>query len=330
MAANLTAQYLKAEERYRAARTADEKVDALQEMLREIPKHKGTSHMQADLKRKIAQAKKEVGKKSATARQTQTYEHHIAREGAGQVVLIGPPNSGKSTLLARLSNADVVVADYPYATRKPQPCMVAFQDVQIQVIDTPPVSRDFFETWLAGLVRNADLAVVLLDLASDDLLDDYEVVLARLEAHKLRFLAAADERFTADGVALKRTFLAGNKADDPRAEGNLALLREMVGDRFEIVALSAKTGDGVDAWVRRVYDGLGVVRVYSKQPGKDADHDPVLLARGATVGDFARSIHKEFAEKLKYAKLWGTGKFDGQMVNRDFELSEGDVIELHL
>ena len=329
MAANLTAQYLKAEERYRAARTADEKVDALQEMLREIPKHKGTSHMQADLKHKIAQAKKEVGKKPATARQAS--EYHFSREGAGQVVVIGPPNSGKSSLLGRLSNAEVVVADYPFSTRKPQPCMVAFEDVQIQMIDTPPVSRDFFETWLAGIVRNADQVVVLLDLASDDLLDDYEVVLARLEDHKLRFLAEPAERFAADGVALKKTFLAGNKADSPRAQENLALLAELVGDRFEIVTLSAKTGEGIDAWLRRVYRGLGVIRAYSKQPGKEADTDPVLLPRGATVGDFARSIHKEFAEKLKYAKHWGAaGKFDGQMVNRDFELSEGDVIELHV
>jgi ribosome-interacting GTPase 1 len=327
MAANLTPAYRKAEERYREARTAEEKIDALQEMLREIPKHKGTSHMQADLKSKIAQAKKDAGKKSATARQT--YEYHYPREGAGQVVLIGPPNSGKSTLMARLSNAEVVIADYPYSTRKPQPCMVPYQDVQIQVIDTPPVSRDFFETWLAGIVRNADLVVLLLDLASDDLLDDFEVVLTRLEAHKLRFLRDPGERYTPDGLALKRTLLAGNKSDDPRAAGNLGLLTEMIGERFEIITLSAATGEGVDAWVAGLYRALGVVRVYSKQPGKPADTDPVLLPRGATLEDFARTIHKEFAEKLKYAKVWGAGKFDGQMVNRDFELSEGDIIELH-
>ena len=329
MPANLTAQYLAADARYRGASTNEEKIEALQEMLREIPKHKGTDHMQADIKKKISQVKKAMGKRSATARQS--YEYHIAKEGAGQVILVGPPNAGKSSLLARLSNAEPEVADYPYTTRKPMPCMVPFENVQIQTIDTPPVSADFLETWLAGMVRNADLVVLLLDAASDDLLDDYEVVLSRLQERKLVFHADPKERFSPDGTAWKMTMIVCNKADDPRAAGNVELLRELVGDRFEIMTLSTITGEGVEHWLRRVFERLGVIRIYTKQRGKEPDRDdPVLLKRGATVYDFARTIHKDFAEKLRFAKLWGAGKYDGQMVNRDFTLSDEDVVEIHI
>lgn len=329
MPANLTQQYLNADARYREAKTPEEKIEALQEMLREIPKHKGTDHMQADIKRRLSQAKKEQARRPATSRKADS--HHIPKEGAGQVILVGPPNSGKSSILGSLSNAETEIADYPYATRKAVPGMVAYDNVQIQMIDTPPISKEFYETWLAGMVRNADIVVLFLDLSSDDLLEDYEVVLERLGASKLQFEADPKERFTEEGIALKRTIIAGNKIDDPRARDNLELFREMVGGRFEILTLSAATGEGVEAWVERIWEMLGMIRVYSKQPGKDADRsDPVLLKAGATVDDFARSIHKDFAAKMKYAKIWGQGKYDGQMVNRDYELFDEDIIEMRI
>lgn len=329
MPANLTAQFRAAETRLRNARTPDEKLEALQEMLREIPKHKGTDHMQADIKKKMSQVRKEMGKKSGTARTGNDY--HIPREGAGQVILVGPPNSGKSMILDRLSKAKPKVADFPYTTHNPQPCMVRFENIQIQMIDTPPISKEFFESWLPGLVRNADLVVFFLDLSSDELLDDYETVLNRLEKSKLRFEANPTQRFDAEGLALKKTSIVGNKCDTENASANLDFLKELVAGKFEITPISAKNGEGIESWLKSVFIQLEKIRIYTKQPGKNPElNTPVLLKKGATVDDFARNIHKDFEHNLKYAKIWGEGKYDGQMVNRDYVLSDEDILELHM
>ena len=246
MPANLTQQYLNADARYRAATTDEEKLDALQEMLREIPKHKGTDHMQADIKRKISQLKKQAGKKSATGVRRKN-EFHVSKEGAGQVVIVGPPNSGKSALAGALSTAEPEVADYPFTTHRPQPCMGLFENVQIQLVDTAPIAEDYLEPWLPGLVRNADLVSLVLDLSSDDLLDHYEICLRRLEESKLALIADPAQRFGEEGVANKKTHLVGAKSDAPNAADNLEILTEIVDGRFEIIPVSIHRRETLDA-----------------------------------------------------------------------------------
>ena len=166
MPANLTPQYLDADKRFRQAKNAAEKISALEDMLALIPKHKGTEKMQADLKRRLSKAREEAQKKGKAGARGNTY--HVPREGAGQVVLVGPPNSGKSTLLAMLTNAIPEVGDYPFTTRKPLPGMMDFENVKIQLVDLPPIAPEWTEGWVYALIRNAELVLVLVDLASDD------------------------------------------------------------------------------------------------------------------------------------------------------------------
>ena len=168
MPANLTPEYRRAEKEFRAAKTPHGKLACLEHMLRVMPKHKGTDHMQADLKRRISRLREQNEHKSGKAKRAPVSK--VEKEGAGQIVLLGAPNSGKSQLLAALSNAHVNVADYPFSTHLPQPGMMHFEDVQIQLVDTPPVTADYMEMWMPDTVRRADRALLVVDLGNDTLL----------------------------------------------------------------------------------------------------------------------------------------------------------------
>jgi hypothetical protein len=344
MPANLTPDYLEAEHKFRTATTHREKLAALEEMLATLPKHKGTEKMQADLKRRLAKLRQEEQKKSSTAKHKPFYQ--VDKEGAGQVVLIGPPNSGKSSLLARLTHAQPEIADYPFTTRLPLPGMMPFENIQIQLVDTPPIARDHTDPWVLGIVRNADAALIVVDLADDDLLSKIEETLALLEQSNLALRTTRPASLnqpdrSSDQVpspetkpkipVFKPTILVGTKLDLPNAADDFELLKELVGDRLRVLAVSTKEGSSLDALKREIYRLLGIIRVYTKQPGKKPDFTaPFVLKHGSTVLDVARTVHRDFVQRLKYARIWGTNKFEGQMVHRDHVLEDGDVIELHV
>jgi ribosome-interacting GTPase 1 len=328
MPANLTPQYLDAEKRLRQAKTPAEKISALEEMLALIPKHKGTEKMQADLKRRLSKAREEAQKRGKAG--GRGFAYHVPREGAGQVALVGPPNSGKSTLLAMLTNAEPDIADYPFTTRKPLPGMMEFENIKIQLVDLPPLAPAWTEGWVFALVRNADLALVVVDLADDDVLEQVEQVKAQLAEHKIRLAGQPTAQSADDPLVEKRALLVGNKDDLDGAKERAALLSELYAAELPVLTISAATGSNLEALRRALYDGLRIVRVYTKSPGKKPDFDaPFVLKRGATVLDVAEAVHKDIAAGLKFAKIWGADKFDGQRVTRDYVVQDGDVIELH-
>ena len=157
MPANLTPQYLEAERRFRQATSPDEQLEALEAMMATIPKHKGTEHMRADIRRRMAKVRTEAARSKKAAAKGPTW-HHVPREGAGQIALVGAPNAGKSRLLAALTNANPVVAPYPFSTRTPLPGMVPFEDINIQLVDLPPIAPETAEPWLFALARQQLLA----------------------------------------------------------------------------------------------------------------------------------------------------------------------------
>ncbi|OGL42600.1 MAG: hypothetical protein A2161_01700 [Candidatus Schekmanbacteria bacterium RBG_13_48_7] len=328
MPANLTPDYHAAEARYRIAVTVEEKLDALREMLRVIPKHKGTDRLQGDIKRKISQLKKESIKKSATSRKTAFFL--VDKEGEGQIFIVGAPNTGKSQLLMSLTNAKSDVAPYPYTTQKPIPGMMQFENIQFQLIDTPPIDREFMESWLPGIIRNGNLVLLLADLSSPDALEQIDVVMDKLQKSKIHFVKETKAEYQSDGLMHMPLIIVGSKLDANGAAENAGIISELYGQKFETVCVSALDGSGLQDLKQRIYNNLHIIRVYTKSPGKQPDfNDPVVLNLGETVLDFARQIHKDFAFNLKHAKIWGTGMYDGQKVQRDFVLREGDVLELH-
>jgi len=322
MPANLTPDYLAADKKFKTAVTPQDRLAALEEMLTTIPKHKGTEKMQANLKRRIAKLRGEMQKKKGAARGKPFY--HVDKEGAGQVLLIGAPNAGKSRLLRALSNAEPEVAEYPFTTRVPLPGMVKFENVQIQLVDLPPITLEFQEGWLYGIIRTGDAGVLVVDLASEDIITQTEAVLNLLAGQGIRLLR--DPREPNE----KRTVVAANKLDAPGAAERLQLLREFIGDQLPVIPVSAAAGTGLDGLRQTMYDLLRVIRVYSKPPGKKADRGaPFILKQGATVLDAAEAIHREFVERLKFARLWSGQHYQGQMVGRDHVLADGDIIEIH-
>lgn len=325
MPANLTPDYLESEKRFKSAKTTAEKVIALEEMLATIPRHKGTEKLQADLKRRLSKLKISEERKPANRLGLM---HRVEREGAGQVALVGPPNAGKSLLLRRLTHATPQVADYPFTTRLPLPGMMAFEDVQIQLIDLPPVHPDSAESWVYQIVRNADAALVVVDLSDPDLLEDLEATLKELELAKVTLERPGAP--LSSGWLAKPALMVANKIDCPGAASSLEVLRELYGARFRILVVSAETGVGSDELRRSVFDLLELVRVYTKAPGKKLERAaPYILHRGARLIDLAAQVHHDFLAQLKFARLWGHGRFEGQMVNRDYPLADKDVVELH-
>jgi ribosome-interacting GTPase 1 len=326
MPANLPPTYHEAEDRYRSAGTTEEKIAALEEMLRIMPKHKGTDKLQADLKARIAklrrQPKKKLSKRGAT--------HVIPNEGAGQVVLLGPPNTGKSALVARLTRARPEVADYPYTTREPVPGMMPFEDIAFQLIDLPPLSAEYVQPWLYDLIRRADLVWMVVE--PGDSLDEAALVLKLLEPKRIALHPAGvePEKDDATGWTHLPTLLVVTGMDRPGSDENLEILKELLERPWPLVPVSTVTGEGLDTLTRRTFEAREIVRVYTKQPGKPPDrNEPFTLGRGSTVADLALSIHKDIREKLKFARVWGESVFDGQTVQQEHVLEEGDVVELH-
>ena len=304
-----------------------EKINILREMLAIMPKHKGTEHLQGDLKRRIAKLNSQAQKKQATTRSSGL--DHIPREGAGQVVLVGPPNSGKSSLLSGLTNAHSEVADYPFSTFKPVQGMMPFEDIQIQLVDLPPISSEYAESWMYNIIRLADLVLLVIDLSAQRPEEQVLETAGVLEAHKIR-LQLEGERRPQGSVAVKSTIFVGNKADviDARKKGERLLLA--YGDDFPCLFVSIKNQSNIQELRKIIFQGLRVIRVYTKTPGKKSDlTKPYVLSFGTTVIDAARTIHKELAETIKFARLWGSDKYDGQRVERDHIMEDGDIIEIH-
>ncbi len=329
MPANLTPQYHKAEEEYRRAQTPEDELRCLELMLREIPKHKGTDKLQAELKAKISKAKQEVETAKKSAKKGPNLK--LPRQGAGRVILLGGPNAGKSSLLKAVTRATPEVAPYPFTTREPQLGMMPWEDINVQLIDTPPITADVFDSSLLGLIRGSDLVLLLVDLGADEGTEQLQAVLNRLQETKTRL--AKESYLDEDdiGLSFTKTLLVLNKIDLPEAADRLALMREFIQLDFDEHRIAAETGTGLDELKNAIFRALDVVRVYTKVPNKkEADFDkPFTLRRGGSLMDVAELIHKDVATNFKHARVWGTNINPGSTVKGDYVVSDKDVVEIH-
>jgi hypothetical protein len=344
--ANLSADYLKAEERYRSATTNEEKLACLEDMFTTLPKHKGTEKMQADIKTRISKLKKEMaGPAKGGAKRADWF--HVEKQGAGQVAIFGAPNSGKSALVRELTGLHAEVAPYPFTTTQPAAGMMEFEDIQIQLVDTPPVSPES-PAWLFHIIRTADILVWMLDLSDDALLETTEQTQALLEKANISLASPKSEgglspqgdcpqNRSAESPAPspsphapKKALRLGAKADDPQAMDRLAILRELIGD-VEVLPVSVEHHTGLEEFKRRLFDMLGIIRVYTKKPGKPVEfRDPVVLPIGSTMTDAAYHLHKDIAQNLQFARLWNSSGYDGLRVERGHVLQDKDILEFHV
>ena len=328
MPTNLPPEYFEVEKRYRTSKTPAEKIACLEELLTITPKHKGTDKLRADLRKRISKLKTASQVKKSLSKRESAFR--IDKEGAGQVVIVGTTNVGKSALVATLTNATPKVADFPHTTWKPTPGMMPVKDIQIQLIDTPPLNREYVEPELLDLIRRSDLVMLMVDLLTDPL-QQLEDSAALLEEHRIvpRYLKGRynDQR----GLTFIPFLVLANKNDDANTEENFEIFCELLEGDWNLISASVTTGRNLELLKETLLDFLNIIRVYSKSPGKKPDlPSPFVLKKGSTMADFAGKIHQDFAEKLKSAKVWGASVFDGQMVQRDYVLQDGDVVELQI
>jgi len=328
--ANLTPQYHAAEEAYRKASTMEEKIEALQEMLAVIPKHKGTEKLQADIKRRLSKLREEGEKKSKAARFNPFF---VEKQGAGQAVLVGYPNVGKSSLLAALTKAKPKIADFPFTTSVPLSGMMPYKDILIQLVDTPPLSADGAPPGLLNVLRGGDLLLVVVDASSDECLEQAEGTLSYLVEKKI-INKITEEKAPENEIVGDRKYLpyivVVNKMDLPQSEDNLRILKELMPE-LPLTGISAREEKEFNSLKDNIFQGLDIIRVYTKTPGKQPDMEtPFVLKCGGTVLDLAYNIHRDFPRLLKNARVWGSAKFEGQAVSRDYILEDGDIVELNI
>lgn len=336
MPANLTPQYYVAEEAYRRATTLEGKIEALQEMLAVIPKHKGTEKIQGNIKRRLSKLREAGEKKSKTA----TFNpYFIEKQGAGQAILIGYPNVGKSSLVAALTRAQPKIADFPFTTTLPLAGMMPYKNILIQLVDTPPLTADGLPSELLNTLQNGDLLLIVLDMGSDECLEQAEGTLSFLWNKKLISAEKGEEEPTVEKTGIEPGqiqpkhapyLVIGNKCDHPHSEENTQILHELL-PGLPLINISAQEKTGLSLLKNKIYQKLDIIRVYTKAPGEEPDlRAPFVLKNGCTVLDLAYNIHRDFPQLLRSARVWGSSKFEGQTVAREYVLEEGDIVEINV
>jgi len=333
MPANLTPDYKRAEAAYKRARDPRERLELLQEMHRTIPKHKGTEHLRAEIKTKIKELRDELagpakgGDRSGPA----TFIHP---DGAAQVAILGPPNTGKSTLHAALTGSHAHTGAYPFTTLYPEPGMLPVDDTHIQLVDLPPISPRHPIPWIGNALQSADGALLVIDLGQPGCVEQIIEVREILAERRVTLTGSWDgEPAEGDDPFAVRlpTLLVANKSDAiADIDGDLAVCRELGDFHFPTTTVSAATGADLDTIGPWLFRNLDIVRVYTKAPGKPPDMQrPYTVRSGATVADVAMLVHRDLAASFQHARLWGRDAYDGQQVGRDHQVEDGDVLEIH-
>ena len=329
MPTNLPPDYFEIEKRFRAASDPAEKADLLEQMYSLVPKHKGTDHLRADIRRQLSKLNQEAQGQKKKGGHASAY--HVEREGAGQAALVGPSNVGKSSLLAALTNAEPEIDPAPYTTWRPLPGMMPVLDVQVQLVDTPPMEAQIAEPGLFALARQCDLVLLVADLQADPLQQIADTLLLmrqhRLSPRPIKGPPLDDP----DRVAYVPFMILINKDDNAEADELFSICCELLEADGPVVPVSALTGRHLDVLKQLIFEQLAIVRVYAKPPGKEPDlARPFVLKEGETVQDLARKVHRDFYEHLKSARVWGSAEFPGQMVTHDYVLHDGDIVELRI
>lgn len=332
MPANLPPQYYELERQFNKETDIAEKLRLAKELLAIMPKHKGTDKLQADLKAKISKLKIQLesgGKKHGAHHHGDPFSH-IEKEGAGQIILIGPPNSGKSSILDYYTNARPLIADYPFTTHEPMTGMMPFETIQFQLIDTPAIGDLPMPPYLPNLIRQADLMLLVLDVTDSEIDRQLANINDKLKEKNIALSSPEKKGDTDAKYVYKKTLIAAHKYSPPDSDKNLAKIR-LKFEGIPILSTSILESELMEKLKRAIFDSLDIIRVYTKRSGHEPDFkDPVVLPKGSTVGDAALRLHKDFALKLQYAKIWGKGKFEGQRVKSNFVLTDEDIVEFHI
>lgn len=327
MPANLPPEYYAAEADYKKASSPQEKIAALELLISTVPKHKGTDKLRADLRRRLSKLRDESAKKKKSGRGDL---YTVEKQGAAQAALVGFANSGKSSVLEAVTNARPVIADFPMSTVMPLSGMMPYEDIQYQLVDLPPVGNESTDGWVSGILRNAHILLLVVDLSEDPEIQ-FELLLEQLRSWRIPVVMKGEEADENEFAAPKPLVIVATKYDLPDSKNNFINLVKKHALHCPVVKFSAMQREGVAALKEAIFTNSRVIRVYSKEPGKKPDmKTPFTVPSGTNVLELAEIIHKDFVQHLKYACIWGSGKFDGQRVQKDYILHDRDIVEYHL
>jgi ribosome-interacting GTPase 1 len=367
----------------------EERIRLMQEFLSLVPKHKGTDKMVAHIRRQISQLRDEVERKKKAAKRGRAPSYFPEKAGAAQVVVLGPTNVGRSSLLRAVTNATPEVASYPFSTSEPVPGMLAFEDIQFQLVEAPPMIEGSSEGKAAGfqtlsLARNADGIILMVDLSGDPV-EQYSMIAKELENSRVLTVApegdveiqrrgyGSDIQFIWEGkfsgcsaeeavsllneykiksalvrvrgkvtldlvedaifgnAVYRPTLVVANKSDIVNSPASLEALKK-VAKPLMVVPISVHVIKNLATVLgSELFNLLEITRIYTKEPGNEPSKIPIVAKKGLTVGELSRTIHTDFYRRFRYARLWGSSaNFPGERVGIDRELSDGDIVEIHV
>jgi hypothetical protein len=205
--------------------------------------------------------------------------------------------------------------------------MAQYENIQFQLIDTPPLTKDYTEPGLNDLIRRAEIVVILLDLSADPI-QQFEDTLSILHSFRIYSETCNISEDLKKPPKIKKMLVVVNKMDRPEDKEDLDIFLELSGIKLPCMGISTRTGRNIMTFLEKLYELSGIIRVYTKPPGREADKKaPFVIPVGSTLDDLAGKVHNDFVNKLKHAKAWGKSVRDGQMIQRDYVLKEGDIIE---
>ncbi len=326
MPANLPPNYYRKEGELKFAQTPEEKIQIYLELLAIMPKHKGTDKLKADIRARISKLKRELGKKPGA---TRFDFYHVPKEGAAQVVILGLPNSGKSQLLKTLTNAEPEVQDYPFTTTKPQVGMIPYENIQIQLVDMPPISSSYAPGWIFGIARGSDLLLIIINLGKNDVVSEFQLLLNLIESAHIKPVIKDNEDLD-ENFMVKKSIFVCNKGDIEGADGRFKQLLTLYDTKYKLLSISTVLKSSIEKLKNDIFQSLDIIRVFTKPPKRAVEKShPFVLKRGSKVIELASAIHRDFMTELKYVKLWREGKFNGMRIDRDEVLQDGDIVEFH-
>lgn len=294
MPINASVYYLKAEQEYHEAETTQQKLKALKKMLSLAPSHKGAEKLRKDIKERIRRLKY-LSEKEQKQPKSRGRSISVKKEGAAQIVFVGLPNAGKSTLLSRLSGKPVEIADYPFTTKLPEVRMIPFENIKMQGVEIPALYPGIEENvrgrQILSIIRTADFVVVV--------------------AKEEKYIQPIKDILESAGIKL-----------DAKEK-----YREDLVDYLPSLDVTWK--DFSRDLAKEIWERQGKIRVQTKARGQKAAEKPVVLKEGAAVEDLASIVHKDFVKKFRYARVWGeSAHFAGEKVGLDHKLKNKDVVEL--
>lgn len=299
MPINAHPDYLKAEQEYLGASSNEERLLALEKMLRYMPSHKSAEALRKNLRTRYKKLKKELSKKS-----NKKSSKKGIKKAEMQAVLIGLTNSGKSSILKILTNANPKIASYGFTTIEPELGVLNFEDCNIQIIDLPPIASENFDK---GIINNADTLLIIVE-----------------KTHEIETVLNSIKNLN------KPRIIIFNKSDLYDNETKRKIKETLKSKKYNFALISTITNEGVEELKQKILNSFNIIRIYTKHPGKKQENDniPVILPQNSTLEDVAEKILHGFSKRVIYAKITGpSSKFPNQKVGLKHIVKDKDIVE---